>query len=263
MAKITNFKDRIVDLTGTLVGVDDTDAMEQFILDGCYDVISNLEKSRDFDAMEFVQASSSIESGGGTDLDNIRKIYHVERDGINCRRISHLKRAEAIDANSMYEATDDDPVYYFFNNQIVIIPDSTASAASYTYYIPEYSLNSLTSGSRIDKFPNQYYEHVLLYASFMILGRQLLNLIQETTSDTTLSMDVISKMMNNDKPDSGGDVWDYLIDEDTEMTQATLQAIAGAMSITKEKYDWYNARMGDIRGQYIAKFAIPGKGGKA
>ena len=95
----------------------------------------------------------------------------------------------------------------------------------------------------------------------MILGKQLLSLIQDTTDATDLSMDTISQMMNADKPDSGGDIWDYLRDEDTEMAQATLQAMAGAMSVTKQKYDWYNARMKEIQHQYAAKFANTGTPG--
>ena len=47
MAAITNFKDRIVDLAGTLITADDN-AITQFVLDGCYDTIDKLKKTNQF-----------------------------------------------------------------------------------------------------------------------------------------------------------------------------------------------------------------------
>ena len=98
----------------------------------------------------------------------------------------------------------------------------------------------------------------------MVLGKQLLSLLQ-ATGDTTLSMDVISKMMNADKPDASGDVWTYLIDEDSEMAQATMAAIQGSVGITKTKYDWYKDRMMALRAEYMSKFNFkaPAQGGSA
>ena len=266
MAKITNFKDRIVDLTGALIGEDDTDAIEQFILDGCYDVINKLKRTDDYDVHKFVVASSEIVDNTAFDTDNVRDIEDVERNGLPCRRIDNKMRSFAANASSIYLATANDPVWYIFNNTILILPVSTGSEGTYIYYIPEYAVTSLSSStSSIDKFPNQYYEHVLLYASFMILGRQLLNLIQDTTDATDLSLDMISQMMNADKPDDGGDIWDYLRDEDTEMAQATMAAIQGSVCITKTKYDWYKDRMMALRAEYMSKFNFkaPAQGGSA
>ena len=56
MAKVTNFKDRIIDLVGSL-GTADDNAIEQWLIDGCYDVISKVENVAN--PMEFATVSSS------------------------------------------------------------------------------------------------------------------------------------------------------------------------------------------------------------
>jgi hypothetical protein len=267
VALVTNFEDRIRDLAGIEIGAD-TNALEQFVSDGCYDVINKLERTDDFDSMEFVQASSSIESAGGTDLDNVRKLYFVQRNNVPCRQISHEQKYFADSADSLYEASIIDPIYYLFNNQVLILPACSASNPGFLYYLPDYTITNLGTGSgasSIDRFPKQYYEHLMLYAAYMALGKQLLNLIEDTTAVTDLSMETIGQMMNADKPDSGGDVWDYLRDEDSEMAQATMAAIQSATGITKTKYEWYKDRMMAIRSEYIGKFNFqgPAQGGKA
>ena len=97
----------------------------------------------------------------------------------------------------------------------------------------------------------------------MALGKQLLNLIEDTTSITDLSMETISKMMNTDLPDDTGDVWTYLIDEDSEMAQATMAAIQSSSAINKQKYDSYKDRMMAIRAEYLGKFNVPQQGGQS
>ena len=144
--------------------------------------------------------------------------------------------------------------YYWtiFNNKLYIFP-TPGSNQGYFYYIPDYTVTAMDGTSSIDNFPKSYYEPVMIYAAYMSLGKQLLSLIQDTT-DTSLSMDVLSKMINNNKPDSGGDVWDYLIDEDSEMVQATIGAMQAASALTKQKYDWYTQQMKQLQGQYVSFF---------
>ena len=258
MAAITNFKDRITDLAGTLITADDN-AITQFVLDGCYDTIDKLKKSNQFDPMEFVSAATAITDANGLDIDNIREIHYVERDSLPCRRIPHNQKSFAANSNSLYQATANDPVMYTFNNQLFILPPPTAAATGIVYHIPEYTITNFSSStSSIDKFPNQYYEHALLYATYMTLGRQLLDLTEDVSSNS-LSMDVIRKMFNEDTPDATGDVFDLLIDEDTEMVQSTLQAVQGAVAVTREKYQWYKDKMNFLKGEYMMKFSIGGK----
>ena len=263
---VLSFKDRIADFAGSL-GTADDNALQQWLIDGCYDVINKKSKTETND--EFAIKSSSYTSSMTVNLDSIREIVSVERDGLVCQRVPFSK-SKFVDPNttlgalSIYKATSYNPVFYVNSNQLIVKPNPTSSENGYYTYIPEYSITSFDSTStNIDNFPNQYYEHVILYASYMTLGRQLLDLLEDTT-DSSLSMNVISKMMNNDKPNSGGDVWDWLIDEDSDMVGTTVSAIQSATGITKQKYDWYNERMAEIRNLYISKFPVPqeSKGGR-
>ena len=114
--------------------------------------------------------------------------------------------------------------------------------------------------SSIDKFPNQYYEHVMLYAAIQTLARQLLDLTNNTAGTNSLSMDIIRKMFNENVPAESRDIFDYLEDEDSEMVQATLQAAQGAMAVTAEKYKWYQDKMNMLKNEYMMKFSIGGEG---
>ena len=260
MAAVVSFQDRIIDLTGPLITTDDN-AIQQWILDGCYDVINRLRATDNLNAAEFVTASSNIITGDGIDTDNIRDVSTVERNGLPCRKIPDNFRSFASNANSMYEATSDDPVYYFFNNQIFILPASTSNEIGVIYHLPEYVITAFDGTSSIDKFPNQYYEHVMLYAAIQTLARQLLDLTNNTAGTNSLSMDVIKNLFNNNLPSSGKDVLDLLDDEDTEMVSTTLSAIQAATGLTKTKYEWYATRMAGLTKDYMSKFMTPQKGG--
>jgi hypothetical protein len=250
VALIANFRDRIEDLAGAQITTDN-DAIEQFVVNGCYDIIAQktvaggLGELHDFS----VQSSALSVTGAGDDIDTVRQILQVERDSIACRKISHKLKSEIANPSSIYEATVEDPCWLIYNNKLYVYPTPSGTAPAYYSYIPEYTVSSMTSNSSIDNFPKQFYEAVILYAAFMALGKQLMNLIQDGT-DASLSMDVISKMINANKPDSGGDVWDYLVDEDSEMVQSTIAAIQAASGITKQKYEWYAMRMKELAVQY-------------
>jgi hypothetical protein len=261
VALVTNFEDRIKDLAGVPITAD-TNALEQFVVDGCYDVIDKLKQTGDFEVHNFVTASLAEEDGSGLDTDEIRNIEYVERNGFPCRKVPETQRQYLDNANSIYKATADDPVYYIFNGTAHVKPEPSGSEPAYFYYIRPFTITSFNSStSSINGFPDEYYEHIILYAAHMALGRQLLNLIQDTT-DASISMDVISKLMNDNKPNSGQDVWDYLVDEDSEMAQATMAAIQSASAINKQKYDYYKDRMMALKAEYMGKFNFQAAGGQ-
>jgi hypothetical protein len=261
---VVTFEDRIRDLAGTPITAFGEGELQQFIIDGCYDVINKLKRSGEYDAQQFVSASSAIVNATPTDVDNFREVEYVERNGYPCREVPPTQRQFLENANSIYKATADDPVFYIFNNQITIVPDPTGSETAILYTLPaDYSITNFDSGtSSIDKFPKQYYEHIMLYAAYMALGKQLLQLIQDTTP-TNMSFDVIEKMFNNELPDATGDVFEWLKDEDAEMAGATLSAIQGASALTNQKFQLYKDRMMSIRGEYIGKFNFQPQGGQA
>ena len=265
---ILGFKDKIVDLTGSL-GTADDNAIQQWLIDGCYDVITRVSAISAANPHEFAITSSSYTGSMSVSLDNIREVIYVRRNNKACLAVDS-SMADFVDPNntlgasSIHKATSLSPVHYTLDNTLIVKPNPTTLEVGNYSYIPEYSISNWDLASaNIDNFPNQYYEHVVLFAAYMTLGRQLLDLLEDTT-DSSLSMNVISKMMNNDKPDSGGDVWDWLVDEDSEMAGATMSAIESAVGITRQKYDWYKERMAEINNLYMSKFPAPAenKGGQ-
>jgi hypothetical protein len=256
MAVVVSFQDRILDLTGPLITTDD-DAIQQWILDGCYDVVMRLRESGQLNIAEFVVAGSDITTGAGIDTDNIRQVAIVERNGLPCRRVNQLLRSYVSNANSIYEASSDDPVYFHSNNKVFIKPDSTTNEVGVIYTIPEYAITAFAGTSSIDNFPVSYYEHVVLYAAIQTLARQLLDLTNNTAGTNSLSMDVIKNLFNNNLPSSGKDVLDLLDDEDTELVGTTLSAMQAATALTKTKYEWYANRMAGLAQDYMGKFSSP------
>jgi len=257
---VLSFKDRITAVAGSL-GTASDNTLKQWVLDGCHDVLNKLKETANL--MEFAIQSQAYSSPMSVDITDIQEIVHVQRDNIMCKplRLSNLHLYENVD--SLHFVTSDDPGFYILNNQLVVKPNPTSAQRAYYIYVPDYSITGFTGTSTIDNFPQKYYDHIVLYASYMALGSQLLDLLENDT-DSSLSMNVISKMINNDKPDSGGDVWDWLVEEDSEMAAATLSAIQGASGVAKQKYDWFTAQMTEIRNLYLSKFPQPErpKGGR-
>ena len=250
-----SFKDRIIDLTGSL-GTADDNALKQWILDGCYDVIT---KQLGEEAL-FAINSSTYTAPMSVSLANVRRLVSVERNGLNCRRVSADKRryvdpSDVLGMDSIHKAVDVDPVFYILSNTLHVKPNPTISEQGRYSYIPEYSVSNFTTpDSSIDNFPNVYYEHVIIYASILTLGRQLIDLISDTAPNSLYSLDSIRNFINGDIPDDGGSVFDYLIDEDDEMSRATIEAMSSAVSITKEKYKWYQEKMQMLIQLYSSKF---------
>ena len=54
MAKVVNFKNRITDLAGSL-GTADDNAIEQWVLDGCYDIIEHVLARKSDDIQKLLQ----------------------------------------------------------------------------------------------------------------------------------------------------------------------------------------------------------------
>ena len=189
---VIGFKERITDLAGSLATADDN-ALQQWIIDGCYDLISKAKASGKIEGPEFAKQSSAYTSAMTIPLDEIREVINVERDGVLCDKIPFSKAKYAdpnttLGAMSIYKATSLSPVFYKQNNQLIVKPNPTATEQGYYSYIPEYSLTDWDStNANIDNFPNQYYEHVILYAAIATLDRQLLDLLTNTNIDTAIT----------------------------------------------------------------------------
>jgi hypothetical protein len=203
MAWTGNFKDQIDDLSGVIT-VTDNDAIQQWILDGCYDIIDKaIAKNGSEEMWKFVIKSGAI-TVVDTDVDEIRTVTGVVRDGVLATRGVWGLKSKYADTNSIYKAVDTTPVWYLDNNTIVINPAPTGDEPANYYYVPEYALTSWNSSiSSINNFPSEYYYHAMLYAAIQVLHRRMLDSTTstsptfeplptspETISDVTLVYDI-------------------------------------------------------------------------
>ena len=273
MATVTNFKDRITDLAGSLGSADDN-AIEQWVLDGCYDTISRLKGVTS--PMIFASKSGAMTTSVVVELDTIREFISVERNNIECNPVPYNKRHLYESAHSIYEVTADDPVYYIQNGQVTVVPTATGSQPAYYTYIPEYSITSFdTSTSSIDGFPKEFYEYILLYAAAKTLDRQLLDLLTNTdiTAAITAAKDAITK--SGEYMDSSGatntNVVAWLNDEDGEMASTVMSAVSAELSTGQassaevklrmerdlQSYQWIQERRDKLQQEYLSKFPQP------
>ena len=252
MAGVTNFKDRVIDLAGSL-GTADDNAIEQWILDGCYDVINRVQ-SRD-NPMEFVTRSGPYTGTMAISLTEIRHVIAADRNEIECKSVTHKKRHLYDSIDSIYEVTANDPVMYIHNNELVIKPAPTALERGYYSYVPEYSITNFSSGvSSIENFPNKYYEHIILFAALMTVARRMQDLMDDTAVNTMYSLDNIRNMINNDIPTADTDLFGLLADEDIDMVAATVGVSTEAAKLISQKYNWLKERVEILLAQYIGKF---------
>ena len=178
-----SFKTQITDLAGSVGSITDA-TLQQWAVDGCYDVLNKLKA---INPMEFAIQSDAYSGPMTVGLNNIREFIGAERNGYACRPVHHNQKRlvdpnDAIGSNSIYKATADDPVFYILNSTAVIKPNPTSTEQGYYSYIPEYSVS--ISGTEIDNFPNQYREHVVLYTATKTV-QSLMNAMQTNTDITT------------------------------------------------------------------------------
>ena len=251
MAKVTSFKDRITDLVGSL-GTADDDAIEQWVLDGCYDVMTKVVNIDN--PMTFSIQSSSYSSAMAVDITELRDIVLVERNNIACKPTDVQKRHLYDNVDSLYFLTDDDPGFYILNNQLIVKPNPTASQQAHYTYIPEYSITDFTGTSSIDNYPKKYYAHIILYAAIMTAARRMQDLMDDTAVNTMYSLDNIRNLINGDIPTADTDLLGLLADEDIDMIQATVGVSTEASKLIAQKYTWLQQKIDLLLNQYLGKF---------
>ena len=188
---VTNFKSRLQDIissyTGSSGGIMDTDdaAVQQFIIDGCYDVIEKV-KVQDIGSIWEFCSSTTFNNNDGQDFDESLDIVGVERNGFPARAVDFQLRARLADSDSIHFATEKDPVFYVGPDtsgnarKLYMLPAATVTEPGQVYFIPDFTITSFDSStSSIDNFPRKYYEHILIYAAMRILERHHIDLVNE------------------------------------------------------------------------------------
>ena len=175
------FKTRIGYYTGTTDGYTDAEA-KQYIIDGCYDVYKKMKSIKGADVSQKfgIWSDPSITNGNAIDIDEVYEIIYVQRNGIPATEVSPNLVHKYADVDSIHYASANDPVFYFQEQYMTVKPAPTGSAHLYYIYLPQYAVTSYDSAtSSIDKFPAEYYDHVLIYSSIKILEALMHNYIED------------------------------------------------------------------------------------
>jgi hypothetical protein len=185
------FKTKIRDYTGSSPVIESSstyttdnahdDKAQRYLIDGCYDVIEKIRARKGVDDVQkFGIWSDPLNSGTSLDIDEVREIVFIQRNGIPATRVSPSLIHKFTDTDSIHYASVNDPVFYLQEQYLTIKPAPAADALAYYIYIPNYAVTNYTSGtSSIDKFPAEYYEHVCMYASLKVLEDLMQNYIED------------------------------------------------------------------------------------
>ena len=238
MAWTGNFKTQIEDLAGTLTVTDDA-ATQQWILDGCYDVLKKaVDKYGPEEVWKFV-AKSGNQTSNDIDVDEIRAIAGVFLNGIHANKGAWHLKAKYADATSIYAATSSDPVWYLDDSKLTIYPTPSGSKPANYYYVPEYSLtNWNTSTSSVDNYPSEYYYYAMLYAAIQVLHRKMLD-SSTPTSPTFDSLPVapdapaISAIANSFSSSLSDATIAYVVATASAVTTIDVDSFTGAPTYDK------------------------------
>jgi len=182
MALPSSFKLRIEDLAGFAYANNDyttTDdaALQQFLVDGCYDVIFRVTPVSPDIIDRFTTKTSNGSFSNGTSFDTYREVAHVYRNNIKCSSGKSRYHDSYADTKSIHYAHAENPVWYKLNGGLYVMPTPTSVTVD-IYHLPDdYSINVDTN--TITDFPKAYYEHICLYAAIRVLDYRVQEVVQE------------------------------------------------------------------------------------
>tara|TARA_R110002020_G_scaffold472282_1_gene700140 strand:+ start:223 stop:1500 length:1278 start_codon:yes stop_codon:yes gene_type:complete len=226
MAWTGNFKDQIDNLAGELTVSDDV-AIEQWVLDGCYDALSKARTLKGPDEVWKFAAKSGNQTANDIDIDEIREITGVVVGGNVARPGDWFNKVDYSDIASIYYATVANPIWYIDDSKLSIYPGPSAANVANYYFIPEYTIvNFSTSISSIDNFPVEYYHSAMLYGALQVLHRRMLDTSTPTLLDELSLVSVPPNspnitLISYSEPDSA---------TITGIVDATVTSITGASS---------------------------------
>ena len=205
MAQVTNFKDRLADYAGSLAEADD-DALKQYVLDCCLEVIKGIQKINPDQVYAFTTESGIISDGNPIDLIESNTLVGVVRNGIEATRGNATTGVNYTDATSIYFASSRDPKFWVKHGALFIAPDPSGSESASYFYIPKFSINNFDSGVTeiVDSdtgnksFPEKYYEPLLMCTTVKILNRRL-NDYLENDEDIELVNGIQAQIARFDK----------------------------------------------------------------
>ena len=217
------------------------DELTQFLTDGAKEIINNLPGH----LLPLCASSNTFTSGSAETLVTGKILNVFRNDGdINqpCRKIPAKQKGRVSDPDDMAYATITDPVFFIDNNTLDVLPAGGSCSYSAVAY-PSVAY----SASAIAAFPNEAEHLVVLYGAIKSLQNVLANMdssIVHSDQDGSYSASSASSQ-------GWEKVRDYLhSDEDTEISNASLQALSSEMQQFVTEYQWREKQQAKLQADY-------------
>ena len=261
------FKNQVDALTG-FAGTED-DALSDWLTSGAKEIVNVLPSELKEKCMTETTLNNSSQT---MDLDGVGKILYVSRLSadsggyrVSCREVPSMHAGLTSDSsNLLYYGTVTDPVYWIQSTSDAAIlnvypsPEATQTARVYHISYPTVVYNDAT----ITNFPDEVEYIVVLYAACKALqstmgGMQasIVHSDQDGTYTAPTSLDVSGG--------TGSQGWEQVrywleVEEDTEMSGATMSSLSGEMQQFVTEYQWYQGQYKMLKQDYASGMASLG-----
>jgi len=255
---MANFDAQIQALSGTATQTE----MDDWAADAVKEIINILP-------LELKQKCSKVTNLyiGNTDtimdLDGTGEILYVTRENANsgyyigCREISPILADSANDSTSLNYATATDPVYWTESNSsgnptLFVKPTPDTNQPAKIYHI-SYPTVDVSAVSAIVNFPDEAEYLVVLYVAVKVLQ----NKMNEMNASIIHSDQDGSYSATSSSSQGWDKVRDWLeTEEDSEMSQATAQALSAEMQQFIAEYQWYQGQQVKLQQDYDKGIAM-------
>ena len=190
MALPSSFKERIKDLAGIAYNDNDAtnaddSALQQFLTDGCYDVVFRIGSVSPDAISRFTSKTTTTSWTNGTQMDSYREILQVYRNSVRCNTGKSRYHDSYGNTQSIHYAHSENPVWYMFNGGLYVMP-APGSLSVDLYYLPDYDIDIDTNS--IINFPKSYHEHIALYAAIRVLDYRIQEVVEEDEDSEMMAL---------------------------------------------------------------------------
>jgi hypothetical protein len=253
---MATFQAQVQALTKITISSSGTNPIEseltQWLSDGTREIINILPPRLKIECSTITSLTSSTPM----DLDASGEVFHATRENadsgyhIGCREINPIYGGSADDSSSLHYVTATDPVYWVESDtggdpKLFVKPTPTANQPARIHHVAFPTVSY--SDSAIVNFPNEAEYLVALYAS--------IKSIQSTMSAMNASIVHSDQDGTYTASTSSSQGWEKVRDwleseEDSEMSQATVQALSTELQQFLKEYEWYQVQQAKLQQDY-------------
>ena len=228
--------------------------LTQFLTDGAKEIINLLPEK----LKEKCMAITALTGSGGQDLDGFGEVMFISRETGDsttiyapCRKIPSMYGGMAEDSSSlMYYGTATDPVYWIDGtgdaSKLYVKPDPTPSSDAKIFHI-SYPSVAYNDNGTIANFPDEAEYLVVLYAAIKSLqsamGEMNASIVHSDQDGSYSAISSLSQGWENVR------FW-LENEEDTEMSQGTINALSAELQQFVTEYQWYQGQQTKLQQDY-------------